>query len=191
MVSAVSAICGKQPDIILGKPNPTFVGIVRKQHPEVDPWDIMMVGDRLETDIALAKQNGLKSLSVLSGITKEEDVLNCKDEIAPLFYTDSVADLKDIFVFAEDMTNEDEEKQALAELERLKQEKKEMRRKQREERRRIKEQREKEIEEGKKILKEELEKMEKEEMKGKEKKEPEKEEGADEEMKKMEEELRR
>ena len=57
-------------------------------------------------------------MSVLSGITKEEDVLNCKDEIAPLFYTDSVADLKDIFVFAEDMTNEDEEKQALAELER-------------------------------------------------------------------------
>ena len=92
----------------------------------------------------------------MSGITKEEDVLNCKDELAPLFYTDSVADLKDIFVFAEDMTNEDEEKQALAELERLKQEKKEMRRKQREERRRIKEQREKEIEEGKKILKEEL-----------------------------------
>ena len=43
----------------------------------------------------------------------------------------------------------------------------------------------------KKILKEELEKMEKEEMKGKEKKEPEKEEGADEEMKKMEEELRK
>ena len=42
-------------------------------------------------------------------------MLNCKDEIAPLFYTDSVADLKDIFVFAEDMTNEDEEKQALAE----------------------------------------------------------------------------
>ena len=38
---------------------------------------------------------------------------------------------------------------------------------------------------------EELEKMEKEEMKGKEKKEPEKEEGADEEMKKMEEELRK
>lgn len=56
MVSAVSAICGKQPDVILGKPNHAFVDIVRKQHPEVDPWDIMMVGDRLETDIALAKQ---------------------------------------------------------------------------------------------------------------------------------------
>ena len=69
-------------------------------------------------------------------------MLHSKDDLAPLFYTDSVADLKDIFVFAEDMTNEDEEKQALAELERLKQEKKEMRRKQREERRRIKEERE-------------------------------------------------
>ena len=122
----------------------------------------------------------------MSGITTEEDVLHSKDDLAPLFYTDSVADLKDIFVFAEDMTNEDEEKQALAELERLKQEKKEMRRKQREERRRIKEEREKEIAEGKKLLEEELKKMEKEE-----KKEPATPVQEDEAMKKMEEELRR
>ena len=63
MVSAVSAICGKQPDVILGKPNPAFVDIVRTQHPELDPWDIMMVGDRLETDIALAKQVAFWSIA--------------------------------------------------------------------------------------------------------------------------------
>lgn len=108
-------------------------------------------------------QTGAKSLCVLTGIAKESDVEKCVDEIAPLFVTDSVSDVRDILVFGEDMTNEDEEKQAIAELERLKQERREMKRKQREERRKIKEQREKEIEEGKQMMREELERMEKEE----------------------------
>ena len=56
MVSSSSTICGKSPDVILGKPNPFFINIVKEQFPEVDPWDIMMVGDRLETDISLANQ---------------------------------------------------------------------------------------------------------------------------------------
>lgn len=56
MVSSISTICGKSPDVILGKPNPFFINIVKEQFPEVDPWDIMMVGDRLETDISLANQ---------------------------------------------------------------------------------------------------------------------------------------
>lgn len=83
--------------------------------------------------------------------------------MAPLFYTDSLADIRDILVFGEDMTNEDEEKQAMAELERLKQERREMRRKQREERKRKKEELDKDIAEGKKMMQKELEKMEKEE----------------------------
>lgn len=56
MVSSISTICGKSPDVILGKPNPFFINIVKEQFPEVDPWDIIMVGDRLETDISLANQ---------------------------------------------------------------------------------------------------------------------------------------
>ena len=56
----------------------------------------------------------------------------CAEKVAPLFVTESVADVRDILVFGEDMTNEDEEKQAIAELERLKQERRERKRKQRE-----------------------------------------------------------
>lgn len=56
MVSAVSTVCGRAPDVILGKPNPFYLSIVREQFPDIDPWDIMMVGDRLETDISLANQ---------------------------------------------------------------------------------------------------------------------------------------
>ena len=58
-MNAISAICGKQPDIILGKPGRSFLDVVLNQHPDLDPWDIMMVGDRLDTDIALARQVGM------------------------------------------------------------------------------------------------------------------------------------
>ena len=96
-------------------------------------------------------------MCVLTGITQETDIAKCSEAMAPLFYTDSLADIRDILVFGEDMTNEDEEKQAMAELERLKQERREMRRKQREERKRKKEELDKDIAEGKK---KELEKAE-------------------------------
>ncbi len=43
--------------------------------------------------------------------------------MAPLFYTDSLADIRDILVFGEDMTNEDEEKQKELEKAEEKQEK--------------------------------------------------------------------
>ena len=109
----------------------------------------------------------MKSLCVLSGVTSEEEINKCDDAIAPLLYADSVAEVKDVFVFAEDMTNEDEEKQAIAELERLKQERREMRRKQREERKKIKEQRDKDIEEGKKMMEEEMRKIDEEDAKKK------------------------
>lgn len=102
---------------------------------------------------------------MLTGITHEDDIEKCSETVAPLFYTDSIADVKDILVFGEDMTNEDEEKQAIAELERLKQERKELKRKQHEERKRKKEELDKEIAEGKKMMQEEMEKMEKEEKK--------------------------
>lgn len=107
-------------------------------------------------------QNGLKSLGVLTGIASEEAIRNAEGELAPQLYTDSLTDVKDILVFGEDLTNEDEEKQALEELEKLKEERREMRRKQREERRKRKENLEKEIEEGKKLIEEEFERMEKE-----------------------------
>ena len=58
MVSAVSTICGRQPDVMLGKPGSMFYEIVKNRHPEIDPWDVMMVGDRLETDIAFANRVG-------------------------------------------------------------------------------------------------------------------------------------
>ena len=62
MVRAVSAICGEQPDAVLGKPNRGLTDIVRSRDPSLDCWDIMMVGDRLATDMALAREVGGRGL---------------------------------------------------------------------------------------------------------------------------------
>ena len=99
---------------------------------------------------------------MLTGIATEESIASADDRIAPQYYTESVADVKDIMVFGEDATNEDEERQAMEELERMKQERREYRRKLREERRKRKEMLDKEIEEGKKLIQEELDRMKKE-----------------------------
>jgi len=51
-----------------------------------------MVGDRLDTDISFGKDNGLKSVLVLSGVTTQEKLLSPNNQIIPDFYCDSIAD---------------------------------------------------------------------------------------------------
>jgi phosphoglycolate phosphatase len=55
--------------IITGKPNPLYGNLVLKSSGlgHLDPTKVLMVGDKIETDIRLAKNCGFKSLLVLSG----------------------------------------------------------------------------------------------------------------------------
>ena len=39
-----------------------FLEIVRSREPSLDSWDIMVVGDRLDTDVALAREVGDRGL---------------------------------------------------------------------------------------------------------------------------------
>lgn len=59
---------GRQPDIVLGKPDPNMLsGIMRRA--SLEPHQIAMVGDRLYTDIAMADNAGAFGVLVLSGET--------------------------------------------------------------------------------------------------------------------------
>ena len=93
IVSAISTVAGKQPDIVIGKPNRTFIDLIKQYHPDVQPTNILMTGDRLDTDILFAKKNNIHSLCVLSGISTEKLIQTCNDDIAPEYYTNSIADL--------------------------------------------------------------------------------------------------
>jgi HAD superfamily hydrolase (TIGR01457 family) len=59
---------GRLPDIICGKPYPAMAQAVRDKF-GLSGKKVAMVGDRLMTDIAFAKENGFVSVLVLSGET--------------------------------------------------------------------------------------------------------------------------
>jgi 4-nitrophenyl phosphatase/NagD protein len=72
MMAFVETSTGRQPDVIVGKPNPPIIeSIVEKTGYSVN--QLAMVGDRLSTDIAMGK-TGITTILVLSGATKEDDV---------------------------------------------------------------------------------------------------------------------
>lgn len=72
MMALVETSTGRQPDVIVGKPYAPVVEAVSEKT-GFAPEQIVMVGDRLYTDIALGKA-GLRTVLVLSGETKREDL---------------------------------------------------------------------------------------------------------------------
>jgi 4-nitrophenyl phosphatase/NagD protein len=71
-IAFVDASTGRQPDIIIGKPNQTIIDAVELKI-GIKPSELCMVGDRIYTDIALGR-HGLATVMVLSGETSEEDL---------------------------------------------------------------------------------------------------------------------
>ncbi|MBP9901605.1 MAG: HAD-IIA family hydrolase [Verrucomicrobiota bacterium] len=64
--AALQAATGRGPDAVLGKPAPRMLyGLLQKL--ELRPEHLMMVGDRLYTDILMARQAGILGVLVLTG----------------------------------------------------------------------------------------------------------------------------
>ncbi len=73
MMSLVEASTGRKSDVVIGKPNPGIVNALAEEW-GLEPKEMVMVGDRLYTDIALGKTAGITTVLVLSGETKLEDL---------------------------------------------------------------------------------------------------------------------
>jgi 4-nitrophenyl phosphatase len=93
-VNAVASACA-YPIVVCGKPHQPMVNLVSAQLTSDNVW---MVGDRLETDIAFAKQAMWKSVLVLSGVTGSHTRI--PDGLVPDFVIDSVAELPDLLAKA-------------------------------------------------------------------------------------------
>jgi len=66
--AALEAATGRKPAAVLGKPDPAMIrGILH--HHSLQPKNLAMVGDRLYTDIAMARQAGALGVLVLTGET--------------------------------------------------------------------------------------------------------------------------
>ncbi len=92
MLPDCGAICallesatGRQPDAIAGKPNPSMLGFTIEKH-GLEPHEIVVVGDRIYTDITLAKAAGARSVLTLTGEATMESLV----EIPPAAYPDVV-----------------------------------------------------------------------------------------------------
>jgi NagD protein len=72
-IAALEHITGRKVELVAGKPS-RLVMEVASQRLRVEPGRIMMVGDRLETDIFMGQQAGMLTAVVLTGVTRRQDV---------------------------------------------------------------------------------------------------------------------
>ena len=73
MLAAIEACTGAKAEAIVGKPSRHMAEAVL-QRLEVTAASAVMVGDRLSTDVALARSCGLAAVLVLTGATRREDL---------------------------------------------------------------------------------------------------------------------
>ncbi|CAJ1387597.1 unnamed protein product [Effrenium voratum] len=97
MVAAVSGCTGREPTLV-GKPAPLMIDYIAEKYGISDRSRICMVGDRLDTDIAFGRNNGLKTCLTLSGVTSEDELLERMprkkgtEGIQPDVYVDTIND---------------------------------------------------------------------------------------------------
>jgi HAD superfamily hydrolase (TIGR01450 family) len=72
MCSAIEKATGRSPDVVLGKPDPCMIRGILARH-ALAPGELAMVGDRLYTDMAMARRAGAFGVLVLSGEATMED----------------------------------------------------------------------------------------------------------------------
>lgn len=92
MAAFIEASTSKTPKVI-GKPNKEVVESIASKY-GLDKEDMVMVGDRLYTDIKTGQNAGIASVLVYSGETKEEDYRN--SEIRADYVFNSVKDMIDL-----------------------------------------------------------------------------------------------
>jgi len=98
--SMVGAIKGstKQEPTVVGKPSPFMLDWMCNRY-NIKRDQIMMVGDRLDTDILFGKDAGLRTMLVLSGVTSEELLLSPENDIKPDCYAEQLSNMLDVYLF--------------------------------------------------------------------------------------------
>ncbi|EMA67809.1 HAD-superfamily hydrolase, subfamily IIA [Halorubrum aidingense JCM 13560] len=71
VINAIAGVAERDPDVVLGKPSDPAIEMVRERLP-YPPEECLVVGDRLNTDIALGERAGMTTVLVRSGVTDDE-----------------------------------------------------------------------------------------------------------------------
>jgi glycerol 3-phosphatase-2 len=90
LVAALATALGRQPDTIVGKPDPGLFLAAARERGAVRP---LVVGDRLDTDIEGANRAGMDSLLVLTGVSRPVDLLGAAPERRPTYLAEDLSGL--------------------------------------------------------------------------------------------------
>jgi HAD superfamily hydrolase (TIGR01457 family) len=74
VVGAITGCTGRKPDVVIGKPS-TYMLETALRLAGVPKRKAVLIGDRLDTDILAARRLGIRSILVLTGITRKEDLV--------------------------------------------------------------------------------------------------------------------
>jgi HAD superfamily hydrolase (TIGR01450 family) len=92
ITAAIAGTVGREPDRVLGKPaDETAQAALSRLG--VPAEDCVVVGDRLDTDLAMGERNGMTTVLVRSGVSDDADV--AASDVNPDYVLDSLADLPD------------------------------------------------------------------------------------------------
>ena len=93
VIAALEATTGKKVEVVAGKPSPEMVSVALDRL-GVRRDECAMVGDRLETDMRMARDAGLTGILTLSGVTSRINLGSSK--IEPDYVIESVAALGEL-----------------------------------------------------------------------------------------------
>ena len=93
ILNAIAGVAGREPDHILGKPSPA-AGRAALSHLGVAAEECLVVGDRLNTDIALGEEIGATTVLVRSGVTTPDGL--AESAVQPDYVIDSVREIDEV-----------------------------------------------------------------------------------------------
>ncbi|MBV0901172.1 HAD-IIA family hydrolase [Haloarcula salina] len=93
IIRAVAGVVGREPDRILGKPSDAAAEAALERLGCAAP-DCLVVGDRLDTDIAMGERRGMTTVLVRTGVT--DDAALERSDVTPDYVIDSLADIDDV-----------------------------------------------------------------------------------------------
>jgi 4-nitrophenyl phosphatase len=90
----VAAVAGRPPDRVFGKPSPDIAELALRLL-DLPKSSCVVVGDRMETDILFARNAGIDSALVLTGVTSRDDLDNYS--FSPDYVFDSISEITTLF----------------------------------------------------------------------------------------------
>ncbi len=95
MVAAVATAAGREPDMVVGKPQPQLFETAA-QLAGAQPSEAVVIGDSLLTDIAAARAVGARSVLMLTGVTSTADLARAPRDLRPTEVAHDAAELERI-----------------------------------------------------------------------------------------------